>query len=265
MTGRSLARGRLARLAVSLPHCWPAVEIKKSGKVVFFRMSSSSTWPDKEAPIPTNTRQDQMPAARLQLWRKSLAAGLTRPVVSVLARTGITPDMVTWCGFVLTLVSAVLAAAGYLFTAGWVMLLSGFFDIIDGALARSTNRVTKFGGVLDSTLDRLSEAAILLGIMAYFLFHSGSEIYQWIVLLTGLTMIFSFLVSYIRSRAEAAGIDCQVGIFTRAERVIILALGLLIGLNLSLAIALILIAVLSAETVVQRLVFVYQQAKIRRE
>lgn len=169
--------------------------------------------------------------------------------------------MVTWSGFILILVATALIATGYPFAAGWVMLLSGFFDILDGALARLTNQVTKFGGVLDSTLDRLSEAAILIGIMAFFLFHAGSEWFQWITLLIGLTLIFSFLVSYIRSRAEAAGIECQVGIFTRAERVIILALGLLIPYNLALIIALAIIALLSIITVIQRLLSVYQQAR----
>lgn len=202
-----------------------------------------------------------MPVARLQLFRKAIALNTTQPVVALLARTAITPNMVTWCGFVLILVSAALAGTSHLFAAGWIMLLSGFFDIIDGALARRTNQVTQFGGVLDSTLDRFSEAAILLGIMAYFLFYSGSEIFQWIVLIIGLTLILSFMVSYIRSRAEAAGIDCQVGIFTRAERVIILALGLLIGLNLSLVIALAIIAILSAVTVIQRLTYVNRQVK----
>ena len=91
--------------------------------------------------------------------------------------------MVTWFGFVLILVAAALAAMGYPFAAGWVVLLSGLTDIIDGALARRTNQVTKFGGVLDSTLDRLSEAAILIGIMAFFLFHAGPAWFHWIILL----------------------------------------------------------------------------------
>lgn len=164
--------------------------------------------------------------------------------------------MVTWFGFFLILVAAGLAGAGYLFAAGWVVLLSGFFDIIDGALARATNQVTRFGGVLDSTLDRLSEAAILIGIMAYYLFNP-QVFREWIILVIGVAMIASFLVSYIRSRAEAAGIDCEVGIFTRTERVIILALGLLIN---QLAVILSIIALLSTVTVVQRLVHVYRRA-----
>jgi CDP-diacylglycerol---glycerol-3-phosphate 3-phosphatidyltransferase len=189
--------------------------------------------------------------------RKWLQAFITQPVVSLLARTHITPNMVTWFGFLVVLGAAALAGAGYLFISGWVMLLAGFFDIIDGALARHTSQVTRFGGVLDSTLDRLSEAAMLLGITAYYLFTP--EVFnEWMILVIGLTLTASFLVSYIRSRAEAANIDCQVGIFTRTERVIILALGLLIN---QLTIILIIIAVLSVVTVTQRLVHVYRRAK----
>jgi len=187
---------------------------------------------------------------------------MTQPIVSLLAKTAITPNMVTWSGFVLILVATALVAIGYPFAAGWVVLLSGFFDIIDGALARRTNRVTRFGGVLDSTLDRISEAAILLGIMVFFLFRSQSAISGWIALLIGVTIIFSFLVSYVRARAEALNIDCQVGIFTRVERVIILALGLLLSsINWVLIAVLGIIALLSFVTVVQRLVHVYQQSR----
>jgi len=192
--------------------------------------------------------------------RKALQGYITQPVVSLLARTSITPNMVTWFGLILILVAASLAGIGYLFAAGLVVLISGFFDIIDGALARTTNHVTRFGGVLDSTLDRLSEAAILIGIMAYYLFNPV-DFQEWVIILIGITMIASFLVSYVRSRAEADKISCQVGIFTRAERVIILALGLLIN---QVIIILIVIAILSIVRVVQRLVHVYQETqKIR--
>jgi CDP-diacylglycerol---glycerol-3-phosphate 3-phosphatidyltransferase len=194
---------------------------------------------------------------KLQIFRKLLQSYVTHPLVASLAKTHISPDMVTWFGFILILIASILAAFSYLFAAGWVVLLSGFLDIIDGALARFTNQVTRFGGILDSTLDRLSEGAILVGIMAYYLFNPG--VYQsWIILVIGIALIASFLVSYIRSRSEAANIDCQVGIFTRAERVVILALGLLIN---QLPIILAIIAALSTITVVQRLIHVYQQTK----
>ena len=191
------------------------------------------------------------------VFRKLIQSYITQPLVTLLAKTSVTPDMVTWFGFVLILAAAWLAGAGHLFAAGWVVLVSGFFDIIDGQLARSTNQVTRFGGVLDSSLDRISEGAILIGIAAYYL-NNPAVYHQWIILLIGVTMMASFLVSYVRSRAEAEKIPCQVGLFTRAERVIILALGLLIN---QLAIILPIIAVLSVVTVVQRLVHVYNQTK----
>jgi CDP-diacylglycerol---glycerol-3-phosphate 3-phosphatidyltransferase len=205
--------------------------------------------------------QSHNSTAKLQAFRKVVASYITQPIVAFLAKTSITPNMVTWFGFILILAASALAGTGHPFAAGWVVLLSGFFDIIDGALARRTNQVTRFGGVLDSSLDRISEAAILLGIMAYFLFYSGSEFALWIALIIGFTMIFSFMVSYVRARAEGLGIECQVGIFTRAERVIILALGLLIGMDLALVIAITIIAVFSIVTVVQRLLYVNQQTK----
>jgi CDP-diacylglycerol---glycerol-3-phosphate 3-phosphatidyltransferase len=169
--------------------------------------------------------------------------------------------MVTWFGFIIILFAAALAGFGHPFAAGWVVLLSGFFDIIDGALARKTNQVTRFGGILDSTLDRISEAVILLGIMALYLFNE--ELFNpWIVLLIGITIMGSFLVSYVRARAEALKIECQVGIFTRAERVIILALGLLLSsLPYVLMGALAVIALLSIVTMIQRLVHVAVESK----
>ncbi|MBA7706466.1 hypothetical protein ES703_115320 [subsurface metagenome] len=84
-----------------------------------------------------------------------------------LARTSITPSIITWFGFLLAVGAAALIIAGHLFAAGFVVLFAGFFDMLDGALARHTNRTTCFGAVLDSTLDRLSEAVLLIGILLY--------------------------------------------------------------------------------------------------
>ena len=196
----------------------------------------------------------------MQVIRKALAAYVTRPLVAVLSKTPITPNMVTWLGFLIVLGAAVLVGFGHPFAAGWVMLFSGCFDFVDGALARGTNRVTQFGGILDSTLDRISEAAMLIGIMGYYLYHP--VLFQpWIVLLAGLAILASFMVSYIRSRAEAAKLDCQVGISTRPERVIVLGLGLLLSSvsHYFLVGAMGVIAVLSTVTVIQRLVHVWKQ------
>ena len=99
--------------------------------------------------------------------------------------------MVTWFGFFLILIAAALAGLGHPLAAGWVVLVSGFFDIIDGALARNTNQVTRFGGALDSSLDRISEAAMLLGIMGLYLFNPGNitPTGNWTVLLTGFAIL----------------------------------------------------------------------------
>ena len=198
--------------------------------------------------------------AKLSEIRKVLAYRFTEPVVRLLSRTGITPSAITWLGFLLTAGAAALIITGYLRIAGLVVLIAGFFDILDGVLARRTNQVTRFGAVLDSTLDRLSEAVLLFGILVLY----AKEPSITGILLVGAALIGSLLVSYIRARAEALGLECQVGIFTRAERVIVLVLGLLLNpIDNALIIALAIIVVLSFFTAGQRLLYVWKQTKSR--
>jgi CDP-diacylglycerol--glycerol-3-phosphate 3-phosphatidyltransferase len=179
-------------------------------------------------------------------------------VVRVLVRIPVTPNAVTWFGFILALGAAALVITNHLFAAGFVVLIAGFFDLLDGALARRTEQTTPFGAILDSTLDRLSEAAVLLAILALY----AAEQSLAGILLVGATLIGSQVVSYIRARAEAVGLECRVGLFTRAERIVVLALGLLLShLANALIIALSIIAVFSFVTVGQRLVYVSQQRK----
>lgn len=202
--------------------------------------------------------------AKLSAARKTVAGYLTEPMVRVLASTRISPNTVTWFSFALGVGAAILITTGHLLAAGFLVLISGFFDILDGALARRTNRTTRFGAVLDSTLDRLSEAAILLGILGLFLLAKeplgpfaflGTE---WIVLLVFVALFSSLSVSYIRARAEAMGIECEVGLFTRVERVIVLVLGLWLN---QIVIALAIISVFSLVTVGQRLLYIRRRAR----
>ncbi len=198
--------------------------------------------------------------AELSEIRKSLAYYLTWPAVQLLARTSITPSVITWFGFLLAVGAAVLIITGHLFAAGFLVLASGFFDMLDGALARRTKQVTHFGAVLDSTLDRLSEAVLLISILVLY---ANTQSFAGI-LLVGIALLGSQLVSYIRARAEAVGLKCQVGLFTRAERVTVLALGLLLNqIDNALVIALAIIVVFSFFTVGQRLVYVWQQTKTK--
>ena len=197
---------------------------------------------------------------RLSQARKTAAFYLTQPLVQLLAKTSITPNAITWFGFLLAVGAAALITTGHLFAAGFVVLIAAFFDILDGALARRTNQTTHFGAVLDSTLDRLAEAVVLLGIL--FLYAREQSVAE--ILLVSLALLSSPLVSYIRARAEALGLECQVGLFTRGERVIVLALGLLLNqIDNALVIALSIIVVFSFITAGQRLLYVWQQTKTR--
>jgi CDP-diacylglycerol---glycerol-3-phosphate 3-phosphatidyltransferase len=181
-------------------------------------------------------------------FRSRMALLFTAPVVRLIARGKISPNAVTWSGFIVTCGAAALIMLGYPIIGGVVMLAAGYFDILDGALARLTGKVTPFGAVLDSTLDRVSEAVILIAILVLF---GGS---LWMDVLVFLTLVGSYLVSYIRARSETMGMKGAVGIFTRAERVLVLAAGLILsGVSYVLAIALAVIVVLSFFTAGQRL------------
>jgi CDP-diacylglycerol--glycerol-3-phosphate 3-phosphatidyltransferase len=196
--------------------------------------------------------------ANLEGARRTLGKYFADPVVTVLEKTHITPNGLTVIGMLITFGAAVLVAIKHPFAAGWVVLFAGLFDMLDGALARRINKVTKFGGVLDSTLDRISEASVLIGIAVYFANRQS----VWGVAVTGITLIASQLPSYIRAKAENLNINGGVGLFTRPERVVILALGLLLSsITNVLLIALTIIAVLSFFTAGQRLLHIWNKTK----
>jgi CDP-diacylglycerol--glycerol-3-phosphate 3-phosphatidyltransferase len=176
----------------------------------------------------------------------SVPRWLTDPIIGVIARTGATPNHISVLGFVGNLGAAALAARGDFLAAGLVMLAASALDLLDGALARATGRVSAFGAVLDAALDRLSEAAVLAGLAFYFAQRNDrEEVILCFAALTG-----SVLVSYVRAHAMARGLDLREGLFTRAERVILLAGGLIIG---QVRIALWILAVLATATALQRL------------
>ena len=172
--------------------------------------------------------------------------------VKMLARTGITPNALTWLGCGLSAAAGLLAAGGYVAPAGAVSLLAGSLDLLDGALARATGQTSRFGALLDSILDRYNEAFLLGGIFLYEASRNSS---------IELTLVFlalfgSLMVSYVKARAEALGVSCEVGLLTRPERVIVLGVGLITGLVLP---ALAIVAVLANFTALQRLVHVWRE------
>ncbi|MBN1368269.1 MAG: CDP-alcohol phosphatidyltransferase family protein [Dehalococcoidales bacterium] len=194
----------------------------------------------------------------VQELRKDLAYRITLPIARLLARTSITPNALSWIGFIITVAAAVVIYFGHTFAGGWVVLFAGLFDMMDGALARIANRSTTFGAVLDSTLDRVSEGLLLLAILAFYAVNGNAG---WAIL-SGAAIIGSFMVSYIRARGEGIGLEMKEGWFTRSERVIVLALGLLLStFTIALPIALGIIVVLSFLTAGQRLFLVWRKTR----
>jgi CDP-diacylglycerol---glycerol-3-phosphate 3-phosphatidyltransferase len=202
--------------------------------------------------------------------------GLARPVALAMGRLGLTPNGLTVIGFAGTCVAAVAAAAQLWVIAGILVIAFGIFDMFDGALARATGRTSQFGAFLDSTLDRTGESLVLAGVAygaatAGFAFGAGAA---------AAAIAFASVVTYARAKAEVIGLKGDVGIAPRPERLVILAVGLVLtgllggvipsggsiggnwpgpGGTIALAVALTLITVLSAITVVQRIVVVRRQ------
>ena len=190
----------------------------------------------------------------LQKQRKSMTARLTDPAVNIVEKTGLKPNDLTFFGFILALGGAVILAFNNLLAAAIIILIAGVFDVLDGALARRIGNVTRSGAFLDSSLDRLSEGAIMVGAITYFL----TEGMPLGVVVTAIALLLSQVVSYLRVRAETQGIVKVVGVFTRPERIVVLVLGLLIN---QLLIAMVIIALFSAVSVVQRMLLVMKDLK----
>jgi CDP-diacylglycerol--glycerol-3-phosphate 3-phosphatidyltransferase len=173
-------------------------------------------------------------------------AALLAPVVRTLVALGVTPAALSWAGLAGNAAAGLLVARGALVAAGLVMLLASALDLFDGAVARATGRATPAGALLDSTLDRVSEAAVLAGVLLYALDREDATL----ATLSFVAVVGSLLVSYVRARVEGLGSRLTDGLFTRAERVVVLGIALVAGL---LTPALWLLAALTPLTAAQRL------------
>ncbi|MCK4798281.1 MAG: CDP-alcohol phosphatidyltransferase family protein [Spirochaetes bacterium] len=169
--------------------------------------------------------------------------------------TGINPNTLTLLGLFISFVSAYYFANREVFMAGVFLLLSGFFDAIDGAVARENNMATNFGGFLDSVSDRFADSAIIIGAM-YGGLTSIYSLPAWI--LGVLAIVGSFMVSYTRARAEAAGASVFVGVGDRSVRMIIIIFGAFVNM---VNWAILLVAILSFITVFQRMIYVRNTLK----
>jgi len=183
--------------------------------------------------------------------RTALLQYVELPGARFLRALKLTPNAVTLLGFGLTVVAACLVGFGWLLAGGIVFLAGSGLDLMDGALARLTETVSSFGALLDSLFDRLGESALFLGLAIYALeadFSNDRRLFFIVVLL--LALIFSQSVSYLRARGEGLGVFTRAGVMTRAERVVLLGVGLIFDQIVWILLA---IAAVSCFTLFQRL------------
>jgi len=172
-------------------------------------------------------------------------------IVRWLHGMGVTPNMVSFAGFALTICAAAILASGSLRIGGGVLWVAAMLDMVDGALARVSQLESKFGAFLDSTLDRYSESITFLGLAFYYANKGDAQTH---LLLIFLTLVGSWAVSYTRARAEGLDIECNVGILQRPERLVLLIASLILGLVLPV---LWVLAVMTNITAIQRIYEVY--------
>jgi CDP-diacylglycerol---glycerol-3-phosphate 3-phosphatidyltransferase len=178
-------------------------------------------------------------------------------VIQPVARSRISPNALTVIGLLLNVLTAVVIGGGYLFASGVMLLFAGVFDMADGALARVKDASSQFGDFLDATLDRLAEASVGLGL----LWHAMAKSDDVQVGLIYAMVLGSVMISYARARAEVLQLDCEVGIMARPERIVILAIGLILAQmtqEFALTIILVILCLSTYWTVAQRIFHVYR-------
>jgi CDP-diacylglycerol--glycerol-3-phosphate 3-phosphatidyltransferase len=186
---------------------------------------------------------------------------LLRTIVNRMALARISPNFLTFLGLVIDTVAAFLFGyanadnqARMFFYAGLVIFGAGFFDLVDGRVARASNQVTRFGAFFDSVVDRYSDAALFFGLLVYY--SRGGRFFY--VVLAALAMISSVMVSYTRARAESLIGTCKVGFMERPERLVLLIIGAIFN---RMAPVLWVIAVLSTITVAHRIYYTWLQTE----
>ena len=191
-------------------------------------------------------------------------AVLLQAIVNGLALTRISPNVLTFIGLIINTVAAILFgyASEHNFVrmflyAGLVLIGAGIFDMVDGRVARLTNKVTLFGAFFDSVMDRYSDVAIFFGLLVYY--ARGNRFFY--VVLVAFVMVTSLLVSYTRARAEALIGKCKVGFMERPERVVLVIIGALFSRWGVMAPVLWTLAVLSTITVIHRIRYTYEITK----
>ncbi len=187
-------------------------------------------------------------------WLRSVFRGAIEAVARFFDRLGLHPNTLTIIGCLLQVGVGVVLATGALRLGGILLAFTSIFDAFDGALARRHGAPSKFGAFLDSNLDRVAEAGVLLGLAWHFMGQPGRlEEFLLYVAIVG-----SIMVSYARARAEGLDVECKGGLFTRVERTLVTILGLVSGLVVPM---IWILAIGSTTTAIHRMVYVYQQTQ----
>ena len=179
---------------------------------------------------------------------------IIQAIVSALALSRVHPNVLTFIGLLINIWAAFLFSYGKFLAAGLVVIGAAVFDMVDGRVARETNRVTRFGGFFDSVLDRYSDLALLVGLLVYY----ASINRFFYVVLTAIVMTGTVLISYARARAENTIPKCKIGFLERPERVVLIIIG---ALTNRMAPVLWVIAVLSNITVISRMIYTWEETK----
>ncbi len=180
------------------------------------------------------------------------------PLARLAGQLGVHPNTITILGLFLHIGVGVVFGLGHIRLGGLLLLIIAPVDALDGLLARALGKQSLFGSFLDSTLDRLSDAALILGLVAHYL-RQGAQL-QIVLLLVAL--VATMMISYVRARAESLGFTCKIGLLTRLERILLIGILSAVGVPTVMLGAL---AVLSVFTVIQRIVHVYMISRQREE
>jgi phosphatidylglycerophosphate synthase len=201
-------------------------------------------------------------------WLKNGYLRLIDPVANFFVRIGVHPNTITAFGTACTVAASVIFGMGHIRTAGWFLGLTALFDVLDGTVARRSGKASTFGAFLDSTLDRLADGAVFVGLATFYaLSVDYGSTFMMLVCMSGL--VGALMTSYTRARAEPLGIDAKVGMVQRPERVVLLSapqafFGLALGGWVLRAVVFI-ITIGAWITVIQRIAFVYNQTRNRAD
>jgi CDP-diacylglycerol---glycerol-3-phosphate 3-phosphatidyltransferase len=199
-------------------------------------------------------------------WLKNGYLRLMDPIADWLVRRDVHPNTITIVGTVFMVAGGVLYGTGHIMTGGWLLSITAFTDVLDGTVARRSNKSSVFGAFLDSSLDRVADGAVLGGLAVFYALNPIHRSVPMVVVCLA-SIIGAFMTSYTRARAEALGLDAKVGMLQRPERVVLLsAPQALFGLTLNgwvLAIIINILTITAWITVVQRIKYVYDRTRTR--